>query len=197
MEKSNLSISDYIEIISDKIEKLRTPLQSEHVMRKSLDDLLTQPPVFLHNWKCAFDVIMDFEGIELSTEDIKHIEDYTEMIPSARPSWLNKRLEDAKTALLKHKNDNILFAAYDIEYYSGEAFVLFERDGVLYEVNGSHCSCYGLEGQWEEEETTLDALVYRLINGTFGTNAYNEDYFRNDLCKFLGISAVDIRKETE
>lgn len=35
---------------------------------------------------------------------------------------------------------------------------LFERDGKLYEVNGSHCSCYGFEGQWKPEETTLEYL---------------------------------------
>lgn len=27
-------------------------------------------------------------------------------------------------------------------------------DGKLYEVHGSHCSCYGFEGQWEPTETT-------------------------------------------
>lgn len=52
---------------------------------------------------------------------------------------------------------NILFASYGEDNYSGNAFVLFEKDGKLYEVNGSHCSCYGLEGQFEPEETTLEA----------------------------------------
>jgi len=57
---------------------------------------------------------------------------------------------------------NILFASYATEAYEGSAFVLFKRDKKLYEVNGSHCSCYGLEGQWEPEETSWDALAMRI-----------------------------------
>ena len=56
---------------------------------------------------------------------------------------------------------NILLATYTYEDYSGDAFVLFEKDGKLFEVNGGHCSCYGLEGQWEPEETTSEALLTR------------------------------------
>jgi hypothetical protein len=55
----------------------------------------------------------------------------------------------------------ILVASYTYEDYNGSAFVLFEKGGKLFEVNGSHCSCYGLEGQWEPEETTLEALMAR------------------------------------
>jgi len=36
--------------------------------------------------------------------------------------------------------------------------VLFKRGGKLYDVNGSHCSCFGLEDQWLPEETTVAAL---------------------------------------
>jgi hypothetical protein len=59
------------------------------------------------------------------------------------------------------KDEEILFAWYEYEDYSGDAFVLLRRDGVLYEVNGGHCSCYGLEGQWELEATTWEALAMR------------------------------------
>lgn len=57
----------------------------------------------------------------------------------------------------------ILFAYYTYEDYSGEALVVLRdpRSEKFYEVNGSHCSCYGLEGQWEMEETFLDALMKR------------------------------------
>lgn len=55
----------------------------------------------------------------------------------------------------------ILLASYTYEDYSGDAFVLFEKGGKLFEVNGSHCSCYGLEDQWEPEETTKEALLSR------------------------------------
>ena len=50
--------------------------------------------------------------------------------------------------------DEILFASYGGCSYAGDALVLFERDGKLFEVNGSHGSCYGLEGQWNPEETS-------------------------------------------
>lgn len=55
----------------------------------------------------------------------------------------------------------------DVEsnFNCGEAFVLFVEDNRLYEVHGSHCSCYGLEGQWEPEETLLEALQHRIQYG--------------------------------
>ena len=56
---------------------------------------------------------------------------------------------------------NVLIAVYDTPAYEGYAFVLMEKDGQLYEVNGSHCSCYGLEGQWDIEETCEEALKIR------------------------------------
>jgi hypothetical protein len=59
------------------------------------------------------------------------------------------------------KDSEVLFASYNTPPYEGYAFVLFERDGKLYEVNGSHCSCYGLEDQWQPEETSWAALKIR------------------------------------
>lgn len=67
---------------------------------------------------------------------------------------------------------NILVASYTYECYSGSAFVIFEKDGKLYEVNGGHCSCYGLEHQWQPEETSVDELIHRLTEGTFGKKEY-------------------------
>lgn len=58
--------------------------------------------------------------------------------------------------------DVILFASYGGASYKGDALVLFERDGKLFEVHGSHCSCYGLEGQWEPAEVTWPALRLRV-----------------------------------
>lgn len=53
----------------------------------------------------------------------------------------------------------IVYAEYDIGDYCGDAHVLFIRGGKLFEVHGSHCSCYGLEGQWSEEETFPEAAI--------------------------------------
>jgi hypothetical protein len=55
----------------------------------------------------------------------------------------------------------LLVSYYSCIGYEGNAFVLYEKDGELYEVNGSHCSCYGLEGQWEPTLTTWKALAMR------------------------------------
>ena len=55
---------------------------------------------------------------------------------------------------------HVLFASYAYEDYNGYAIVLFRSlsDGELYCVEGSHCSCNGLEGQWEPSKITLPAL---------------------------------------
>lgn len=77
---------------------------------------------------------------------------------------------------------NVLFASYTYINYNGDAFVLFEKDGKLFEVNGYHCSCYGLEGQWQPEETTLEALRFYLYKGSMGVGRI----YANELKAFLG-----------
>ncbi len=80
----------------------------------------------------------------------------------------------------------ILVAWYGYRDYDGSAFVLFERDGKLYEVNGGHCSCYGLEDQWDPEETTAEAIVHRVEHGSLGRdNYYDECTFGDYLLKLL------------
>lgn len=58
-------------------------------------------------------------------------------------------------------NIEVIYAYYSYENYNGDAHVIYIQDGKLYEVNGSHCSCFGLDGQWEPEETTVQALMFR------------------------------------
>lgn len=55
-------------------------------------------------------------------------------------------------------------AWYGYGDYCGSSLVIFEKDGKLYEVNGSHCSCYGLEGQWAPELTSWEALDMRILS---------------------------------
>jgi hypothetical protein len=86
---------------------------------------------------------------------------------------------------------DILLASYGYERYEGSAFVLFRRDGKLYEVNGGHCSCYGLnrqsysagdtETQWQPEETTLESLRYRLEKGRLGKEGHCGNEFADEL----------------
>ena len=65
---------------------------------------------------------------------------------------------------IAEQDNTILFAEYDIDGYDGgSAVVVFHSNttGKYYEVHGSHCSCYGLEGQWEPEEVQLETLLAR------------------------------------
>lgn len=60
----------------------------------------------------------------------------------------------------------ILYASYTYEDYSGSSEVFFydKRDGKFYEVHGGHCSCYGLEDQWEPEEIgSMDFFIDYLV----------------------------------
>lgn len=54
--------------------------------------------------------------------------------------------------------DEIVYAGYTYEEYSGNAIVVFRRDGKWFENHDGHCSCYGLE-DWKPEETTREALL--------------------------------------
>ena len=73
----------------------------------------------------------------------------------------------------------MLFAVYELGNYEGHAFVLFEMNGKLYEVHGSHCLCYGLENQWDFEEVVLKELERRITTGYY--------FVDENLRIFLGI----------
>lgn len=70
---------------------------------------------------------------------------------------------------------NILFAAYRYEDYYGSAYAIFEKDGKIYDVVGSHCSCYGLEGQWEPNETTAEAIRSYVLSATWKVGHFTEE----------------------
>ena len=59
----------------------------------------------------------------------------------------------------------ILYASYSCECYEGYATVIFYREstGKIYEIYGSHCSCFGLEGQWEREEEILPEELFNRL----------------------------------
>jgi hypothetical protein len=83
----------------------------------------------------------------------------------------------------------VLLASYSDENYSGNAFVLYRKDGKFYEVNGSHCSCYGLEDQWKPEEADLNELWHRLNEGHLGSSFCGNEFsaeLRPILAQLLG-----------
>lgn len=106
--------------------------------------------------------------------------DQDSIINSFEPEkYGNMRLEIDRTGV------EVLFAWYDDPWgYSGAAFVLFRKDGEYYTVEGSHCSCYGLEGQWSPVRVTLDYLRQSLRQG-LGTYNNGDDYFTSKLGELL------------
>lgn len=102
--------------------------------------------------------------------------------------WSAYREEDAIPVSEKpeFQGVEILLASYSYENYSGDAFVFFRKGEKLYEVNGGHCSCYGLEGQWEPEETTVEALKHRIDKGGLGKDSYCGNEFAVELARLLG-----------
>jgi hypothetical protein len=70
----------------------------------------------------------------------------------------------------------VFLAWYGYGCYCGSSLVVYEKDGKLYEVNGNHCSCSGLEDQWQPEETSWDALAERTCGSDCegGANATEE-----------------------
>lgn len=131
---------------------------------KTLDALLQQESVYLYNWKKKEDIILSFAPLGYDNKSKLIKERYIRL-------W---------------QPINILFAYYDGDSYEGDAFVLFECKGKLFEVNASHCSCEGLS-DFNGEETTIDALKHRLIKGTLGQE-YGENQFAKELKEFLGIN---------
>ena len=88
---------------------------------------------YFNNWEKVDDIRKDFL-------------DYGE--------WENgKRLEGFPT------DEEILFASYEQGGYDGDSIVLFKRNGKFYYNSAGHCSCYGLEGQWEPEEVIPEQLL--------------------------------------
>jgi len=88
------------------------------------------------------------------------------------------------------KGAKIYLAWYGYGNYDGQSLVIFEKDGQLYEVNGSHCSCNGLEGQWSPEETSWKALSGRNIDDNHTTGAA----VANELLKKLVKKHLDKKK---
>lgn len=62
---------------------------------------------------------------------------------------------------------------------SSSFFLLRDEEGKLYEVHGSHCSCYGFEGQFQLEETTVEALKFRVNEGKSYSVFYIGGYDRD------------------
>lgn len=62
--------------------------------------------------------------------------------------------------------DHVILAVYNQPDYEGYAAVFFKNGEKYYHASGSHCSCYGLEGQFEPEEyENAELLIAALKKG--------------------------------
>lgn len=152
---------------------------------KTLEQIIKQDPVFINDWADGekFAVMCDFEDIYITKEEFE-----ATTCPIPNKEWWVEKKAKAETALKEWEGRNILFASYGQANYSGDAWVLFEEGGELFEVNGGHCSCYGLEGQWEAEKVELVELEHRLLKGTWGVDDWSDNTFKPQLMAFLGLS---------
>ena len=73
---------------------------------------------------------------------------------------------------------HIFWSHYTYEDYSGYGEVWgFNTDTqMFFSVSGSHCSCYGLEGQWDEEPYTYDEMVL-VVDRRLDEMANTESYY--------------------
>ncbi|HEY9819096.1 MAG TPA: hypothetical protein V6D20_25285 [Candidatus Obscuribacterales bacterium] len=75
-----------------------------------------------------------------------------------------------------------VFAAYDNGGYEGDAVVIISEDGETFSVvEGSHCSCYGLEGQWSTTEHGVEEVLRMFCDREYG--AANE--YKTELVQWL------------
>lgn len=93
--------------------------------------------------------------------------------------------EDVESAFEEDLSDyEILIAVYDTGSYEGDAHVLARKDGKLYEVSVSHCSCNGLEGSWAPYEVTPEYLALRSEGLEKSLYESGVDY-SNEIANFL------------
>ena len=65
------------------------------------------------------------------------------------------------------------------------SWFLLRKDGNLYETAGSHCSCYGFEGQWNPSETSIAYLTSEKFCLPCGGYDDNEDDNKKRVVAFL------------
>lgn len=99
-------------------------------------------------------------------------------------------IEKAEEAL---KNMAVLVAYESVGSWgcdSSSFFLLQDKETKkLFEVHGSHCSCYGFEGQLQLEETSVDALKFRIkeAGSVFSLGGYdsNEEENKSIVARFI------------
>ena len=83
-----------------------------------------------------------------------------------------------KKKSILEKRHKILYADYTHEGYEGSAYVFGydTKAEKFFEVFGGHCSCYGLEGQWDEEYFKSMSVLSKVLTDRFSNRS--EDWSR-------------------
>lgn len=76
--------------------------------------------------------------------------------------------------------EEVIIADYDIDGYEGSANILYREGDKFFYVQGGHCSCYGLEGQWEPEEYSRDTLLGQITRAEGEPKYYQYGFFRQN-----------------
>lgn len=134
-------------------------------------DLLNKQSLFLNDFSSVNDVVSEFQYSDYARYDWEDGISFEEAL-----SQFNSKYK-------------ILYADYTYEDYSGDSYVLgydVEKD-MFFEVHGGHCSCYGLEGQWDTEYVDISQLNTLLNKRDFSEkkgwwysrSAYSSKEFKN------------------
>ncbi len=78
--------------------------------------------------------------------------------------WHGSTWADIQSAfrMEEREPEEVLIARYTCDGYDGNATVLYRNGADYHYVRGSHCSCFGLEGQWDPEVYSLETLIAAL-----------------------------------
>lgn len=106
--------------------------------------------------------IENFDSVEKIAEEFSpHV--YGDSVPAIK----GRKASEYLSILTDLEESVIHLAWYGYGDYCGSALVIYERNGKLYEVNASHCSCNGLEDQWMPEETSWESLKMRTVSSWY------------------------------
>ena len=96
--------------------------------------------LYLNQWTEFADMVGSFWNVSLTGAEYR-----SDTAPYAnQPYWLKEKAQMTKAlADPELQGIEVLLASYVEGSDCGDAFVLFRKDEKLYEVNASHCSCYG------------------------------------------------------
>jgi hypothetical protein len=79
--------------------------------------------------------------------------------------------------------DEVIIATYQTGGYEGDAWVVYRNGNKYFTVDGGHCSCHGLEGQWEPEEYELGVIinVLEIAGHSYGAQGEYRQLVLNEL----------------